>query len=121
MEVPMFMILSGFVYSISYEKRNILCLNEAYGIKNVCSKLVRYTIPFGVAYIIEIVVYAVIDKKVFSPLEIGLNFFSGGFGPGSYYYPIMMQFVFIFPLIYFAIKRYDRGGGNGMFDGKCYI
>ena len=35
---------------------------------------------------------------------------TGGQGPGSYYYPIMIQFVFVFPIIYFTIRDYNSAG-----------
>ena len=32
-------------------------------------------------------------------------FIAGGQGPGSYYTPVLVQFVFIFPLIYFIVDK----------------
>lgn len=43
-------------------------------------------------------------------LQIGVTFFYGGFGPGSYYYPVMIQLVFVFPIIYFIVKRHKHKG-----------
>ena len=34
----------------------------------------------------------------------------GGYGPGSYYFPIMIQFIFLFPVIYFVISKYKTKG-----------
>ena len=33
-------------------------------------------------------------------------FLQGGIGAGSYYYPVMMQFIFLFPIIFFIVKKY---------------
>ena len=41
---------------------------------------------------------------------IGVYFLTGGTGPGSYYYPVMMQFVFVAPLIFCVIKKYEEKG-----------
>lgn len=37
-------------------------------------------------------------------------FLQGGLGPGSYYYPIMLQFIFLFPIIFFIVKKYRFKG-----------
>lgn len=40
----------------------------------------------------------------------GLGFLTGGYGPGSYYYPVMIQFIFVFPMIYLIMKKYNDKG-----------
>lgn len=47
MAVPVFMIVSGFVYSKSYIKANTL--SSYYNLYNIISKVLRFTIPFTVA------------------------------------------------------------------------
>lgn len=42
--------------------------------------------------------------------KILLSFFVGGTAPGSYYYPVMIQSLIMFPIIYFLIKEYDLKG-----------
>lgn len=42
--------------------------------------------------------------------QIGVLFLKGGFGPGSYYYPIMIQFIFYFPVLFGIIKKYNFSG-----------
>ena len=37
-------------------------------------------------------------------------FFQGGNGPGSYYYPIMLQFLLFYPVVYFVIRKYAFKG-----------
>jgi len=44
------------------------------------------------------------------PFELVKGFIVGGFGPGSYYYPMMIQFVFIYPVIYFIVKKFEYKG-----------
>lgn len=109
MAVPVFMIVSGYVYAISYEKRNITSIGQAYQIDFVIDKLLRYTIPFIIIYVLELIAFYRIDI-IYSKSEIISNFFAGGFGYGSYYYPIMIQFIFVFPIIFFLVKRLDFFG-----------
>ena len=44
---------------------------------------------------------------------------SGGYGPGSYYVPVMVQFVFLFPLIEKIVYRYRFAGV--VFFGGCNL
>lgn len=37
-------------------------------------------------------------------------FLMGDYGPGGYYYGIMLQFLLVFPLIYKLVKKYDFDG-----------
>ena len=39
-----------------------------------------------------------------------IAFLRGGPGPGGYYYPIMIQFIFLFPIVYFIIKQKGKQG-----------
>ena len=38
------------------------------------------------------------------------GFISGGEGPGSYYTPVMVQFILVIPVIIKVIKKYRLGG-----------
>ena len=105
MAVPVFVIISGYVNALSYQRKTITTIKEAYNYKEILSKYIRYTVPMLIAFAIEYVMYAVIGKSI----SLG-KFLTGGVGPGSYYYPVMIQFIFIYPLIYFAIKEHDMTG-----------
>ena len=108
--VPIFIIISGYVYAKSFERKQILTLKEAYSLKNVVDKLIRYSVPLLMIYPIEILLKILVVKKKVTVGNMVLNLFLGGYGPGSYYFPYMIQFVFVFPLIYFVIKRWDFKG-----------
>ena len=103
MAVPMFMIISGYVGAMSFSRKGIEKLEEAFSINSILSKCIRFLIPFFIAYLIEVCVEMFILKNNLTSLI--LMFFTGGKGPGSYYFPVMIQFVFLFPLIYICIQR----------------
>ena len=109
MAVPVFMIISGYVYAISFEKHNITSIGQAYQINLVIDRLLRYTIPFIIIYVFELIAYSKLDI-VFSKGDIIWIFIGGGFGYGSYYYPIMIQFIFVFPIVFFLVKRLEFFG-----------
>ncbi|MBE5867367.1 MAG: acyltransferase [Lachnospiraceae bacterium] len=111
--VPLFMIISGYVYAISYKKQGIHCLSEAYLPRNIVNKLIRYTFPFLVVYISELIYLSAVGNIIINRdnyLEWVFCFFRGGLGLGSYYYPLMIQFIFLYPIIYFIIKKYSHKG-----------
>ena len=108
--IPIFMIISGYVYSESYKRKSISTFAQAYSLKNILDRIIRYTIPLILIYIIEIPLKILIYQ---TPLNIGQifhQFLGGGWGPGNYYYPCMLQFIFLFPLIFFAVKKWDFAG-----------
>ncbi|MBD5456788.1 MAG: acyltransferase [Lachnospiraceae bacterium] len=110
MAVPIFMIMSGFVYTKSFLKKDISTLEKAYSIRNILGKIIRYSVPFIIAFIIEMVVFNVSGVKHYNIWQIGKYFFRGGVGKGSYYYPIMIQFIFLFPIILLIVQKYDFNG-----------
>ncbi|MBR3825357.1 MAG: acyltransferase [Lachnospiraceae bacterium] len=113
MAVPIFMIISGYVYTLSFRRQNITCLSAAYSPANIVNKILRYTIPFTIAYLIELIYYTATTPTkltINSCMEWIFCFFQGGIGPGSYYYPILIQFIFLFPVLYFIVKKNNRKG-----------
>jgi len=109
MAVPVFMIISGYVYAKSYLKHDV-SIEDAYSMRFVSDKIIRYTIPYLIAFSIEEIAFGLLGTVEISLIQIGYSFLSGGIGPGSYYYPVMMQFIFWFPVIYFIIKKYKSYG-----------
>lgn len=102
--VPIFMIISGYLYSLSYQKNAVKTFEDAYRHDIIINRVIRYSLPFLLIFMFEMMVNNIPVLK-FLP-----RFFSGGMGPGSYYYPILIQLIFIFPIIYFIIKKYDFKG-----------
>lgn len=109
MAVPVFMIISGFVYSKSFLRNEIFDFEKAYHPQNTLPKLVRYTVPFAIIFIIQVTL-GILDGNNYSILSVIKLFFTGGQGPGSYYYPIMIQFVFLFPLIFALVNKCGKKG-----------
>lgn len=109
MAVPAFMIISGYANAVSFEKKRTDSLRKAYAPQNIADKFIRYTRPFAAVYCLEALLMI---AKYGAGLESGwlTGWISGGFGPGSYYFPILVQLIFLFPLIYFLIRRYGHFG-----------
>lgn len=112
MAVPLFMMISGYAFVRSFQKSKINSLSDAYSVKNVLPKVMRFTIPFFIAFMLEEAYFLHKDFHFSMGLvkDLFFCFLQGGVGFGSYYYPIMIQFIFVFPVIYFIVKKHELRG-----------
>ena len=98
--VPIFMLISGYVFTLSYKNKEIVELKNLYNLNILKGRIKRLYAPFLAIYFIEILVYYIFVSKNLDASFIFRNLILGGFGPGSYYPVIMFQFLFIIPIIY---------------------
>ena len=110
MAVPVFMVISGFCYTNSFQKHKISSIGQAYEVDAFLGKVIRYTVPYVIAFCVEEIAFKVTGIFDHSIIDVFQLFLTGGTGSGSYYYPIMIQFVFYFPIIYAIIRKYDFNG-----------
>ncbi len=103
MAVPLLMLISGFLNAQSYKRQNMTCLSDCYQRQIIFPRLLRLLIPFTIIFLAEIAIHVMFSPKKF--YEYLLMYLSGGWGDGTYYFPVMIQFVFVFPLIYFPVKN----------------
>lgn len=83
MAVPIFMILSGYVYTKSFVKKEIATFEDAYRFRNIIPKIVRFMVPFLMVYVLELCIISLIGQR-YALSQIYNGFLCGGFGPGSY-------------------------------------
>lgn len=108
MAVPVFIVLTGYVYTLSYQKCSISILSKEFFVRGIVCRLIRYIIPFTIVFLIEYFVfkmYGMVDTSIRGLIS---SFLQGGIGPGSYYFPVMIQLVFIFPILLHLISSYGR-------------
>lgn len=110
MAIPVFMMISGYVSAVSMQNSNTNTLEEMYAPKKILGKILRFFVPYTIAYSAERIYGLLKISRDVSVLEIIKVYLNGGIGPGSYYFPIMLQFIFVFPIIYTLIKKYDIKG-----------
>jgi len=110
MAVPIFMIVTGCTFSMSYNKKYSK-ITEMYKPKELIVRVLRFWIPFFFAFVFEVVMSAILLNMSFTPLSLVKAFLVGGPGlNGSYYIPVLVQLVFVFPLIFTAIKKHNNKG-----------
>lgn len=100
--VPIFMIISGFTYSISLSKlqNENSILKVYYNPHNLYKKLIRILPCYLIIFAAELIAvpYTFTDGK--SILKFFYYLFTGGYVfPGSYYIPVLIQLILIFPLL----------------------
>lgn len=126
MAVPAFMLLSGYVSALSLKRVGDHAVSYSYLPKTLCRKLLRFVVPFTIAFVADRILICIFGPKQILESPYGffqclLDYLSGGRGQGSYYFPVMVQFVFLFPVIYFVIKKYEFKGLLGCFGANLFF
>lgn len=107
--VPIFMFVSGYMHMRSYEKREITSVADWIKTR-FFRQLMQIWIPFAFFYMIELLYMCVAQDLSVSFLGAVKLFFLGGFGPGSYYIPVLVQFIILFPLLWKLVKKNEKWG-----------
>lgn len=110
MTVPMFLVISGYVSAKSALRSGLDTLEEAYGWRRLLRKCLRFVVPFTMAYLAQWILFRVFGLYLVNLFRYGLfafamEYLAGGKGMGSYYFPLMIQFVFLFPIIFRLIQK----------------
>lgn len=122
--VPCFMVLSGYTFALTAENKSIC---QMYDAKNLLRKFLRFTIPTLVTYIIYLVGWSVAGKDQLGTGDVIYRFVMGLYGPGGYYYGMMVQFLVLAPILFLLIRKYDTkgiilvGGTTFLFELFCSI
>ena len=89
---------------MSCERKYRTTIADLYSEDILIAKFLRFIIPFLIALLIEIgmQIYTHVDITFLSSLHL---LFVGGKGPGSYYIPLMIQLIFVFPLIFWIMRQ----------------
>ena len=119
MAVPMFMFISAYLSTVSFNRNGIETLADAYKRDFIIPKLLRIIFPFVIYFIAEQIMLRVWHIYTVGIFKYGIvalffDFLTGGAGQGSYYFPVIIQFILLFPLIYFGIKKHG-------FKGLCTV
>lgn len=106
--VPIFLILAGYNGVRSYLNKGINDISSAYSKKILTRRYLRLLQPFIFVWIFE-VAFMFFRYNQISIKEAIFSFITGGWGPGSYFVPIMIQHVIILPLLYLSAKKSVNG------------
>ena len=105
------MICSGYVLALSLAKKNTNIYPKSFFDKSYfINRFLRLLIPFCVVFVSQEIIFKLFKAENCCWFEMLNRFLCGGRGPGSYYIPLMFQLVFLFPCLFFLIKRIDYKG-----------
>ena len=104
MAVPVFMVITGYVACLSFERKG-LSLSSNYRPIEIITKWLRFIIPFIPAWSLVVITRIVGRNESFSFTRVLIDFITGGLGYGFYYFPVMLQVVLIIPIIWRVIKH----------------
>ncbi len=110
MAVPMFMIITGFVSAKSYERHGVASMGRALSPGAVHPRLSRYAVSHLAAFAVGELLFHIMGYPGHGAVATLTGYLRGGFGPGSYYYPALVQLTLFFPVIYFTVKKYRFKG-----------
>lgn len=112
MAVPIFMIISGFTNTLSAEKAGLDSFKEFYKKEGLFREFSRILSPYFIIISLEFILglfqLFILETGPFISFTMNdylLYFLTGGTTPGSYYIPILIQFVIVFPLMFILFKK----------------
>lgn len=108
MAVPVFVIISGYVMAMSFERRQIT-LRIAYSPGFILSRIISLYIPYLLAFVL-LIVFNLLFGKADNPGLSFRNLLLGNIGDGSYYTNFMIGFVLIYPVVYYLVARHKMLG-----------
>ena len=109
MAVPVLMVIMGFLYAMSFQKKDC-SLEISYGLRELIIKWLRFVVPFVPVLLIELCAKVFVLHEKLTGALILKAFAVGGYGPGSYYFPIMLQVVVLLPIIITSVKKFRFKG-----------
>lgn len=104
--VPVFMILSGYMFA---KKAKSDHLSDYYKFSLLKRKFLRFTIPMIGAFCLYIILYLIAGNSL-TLLRVFKTIVLGNYGSGAYYYNLMIEFIFVAPVIFIIIHKLDTNG-----------
>lgn len=102
--VPIFMVLFALNNAQSFTEKNKENLQDLYNSSYFTARLSRILKPFFIIWLIQIIIELNYTANMNLHWFIK-SFLIGGFGPGSYFIPLIIQFVFIVPILFYLAKK----------------
>ncbi len=106
MAVPIFVLISGYNFSAAIGKMGSIC--DWYRWKRIKKKLRYYLCPMLCVFIIWMIYNTALGR--FTIPGTARAFCLQSFGRGSYYFVIIVQLYFIFPFLYYLIRKWKGRG-----------
>lgn len=105
--VPVFILIAGYVGTLSYMRRDTTRLRQCYGRSLLSHRFKRLLTPFTLLFIIQLsLLYSSTSEITLQ--NVVFSYITGGYGPGSYFIPIILQHTLILPILYLLAIRSSK-------------
>lgn len=101
--VPVFIILFGYNSAQSFIRKGYSTLQDIMTLDYIMNKVKRLLLPFGFIWLLQIIVQLTYFDRDPS-LGLLFSFVKGGYGPGSYFIPMILQASLLVPIIYSVMR-----------------
>jgi len=111
--IPVLVALMAFNYAFSYRRKSYTEISDLYSKSELFIRLRRFLMPLVFLYLITFLIAAVYYLLTHTNILSFSIYSIGGYlpirGPGNYFIPIVFQFLFVFPIIFWTAPLYvDR-------------
>ena len=103
--VPMFMVMSGYTFALSYSK--LENPRDYYKFNRIVPRIIRFLVPIVVTDLAYLAA-RIISGQTADMIKPAITL---NFGPGSYYFMLIIELLLIFPLVYAIVAKW---GGYGV-------
>jgi peptidoglycan/LPS O-acetylase OafA/YrhL len=107
MALPIFILLMGRNMAASFKKHQYLKSNGIISSKYFKNRLKRFLYPFIPIFMLSIMLGIIFNRDIYLGI-LNLVGYLPLPGPGNYFITVLLQFVLIFPLLYFSYQRHPR-------------
>lgn len=109
MAVPIFIFISGYNYVKSVINHGFT-KRELYRKSYILKRLFRFLSPYSLIFFSVMLLSIVFKGKEYTLYSVAIEYIKGGYGPGAYYTPIMIQFVLLSPIFYTILSAKKKKG-----------
>lgn len=103
--VALLLLIAGFTGTYAYLRRGATTPGECYDTGLLIRRFSRLLKPYLLMFILQIVILFLLFRYPFDPMSVLVYFFSGGYGLGAYFVPVIFQSVIIVPVLYLAARK----------------
>lgn len=115
MAIPVFLIIMGFNMGKSFERKGKSSFKEIYSKEYFKNKFWRFIFPYIILYIVSTIIGFIIYGVNF-PDQLSNNWFLDYIiyqqaifaGPGNWFIPIVVQSIFLMPLLYKLFSKWPK-------------
>jgi peptidoglycan/LPS O-acetylase OafA/YrhL len=109
--VPVFVFVMGLNATSSLRRRGGRTMRELYSRDYLAGRFDRVYVPFLIAFLVTLALALLTQTPHSSAIKLPAELLVGLFpidGPGNYYVTLLFQFVLLFPLVYWGLRRRPR-------------